>query len=490
VTLGYANEQPLARIAFVFSALFWTGLVVGTLGIGAIILGMMFIGYLFAQSGFISYVRGNGVRVSAEQLPEIHQRYVECCQRLGIETQPEIYVLNAHGMLNALATRFLRKNYVILFSDVLDALAQHPDAIDFYLGHELGHIQRGHLRWAAFLAPAAMLPLLGAAYSRAREYTCDLYGLACCDVPKEAALALAVLATGERSLDQVDLARFARQSDDTGGFWMSFHELSSDYPWLTKRLRRVMASGGSGSASFPSRHKLAWLLALMVPRVGGGAGGGVAGMMVVVAVIGMLSAIAIPNFLAFQTKAKLAQARAVREQIVAAGSAFIMQHQTMPPSLEAMGLPEDLSNPGVKAVAIEGQTVVIHLAGGAAADKRIVLTPYIEEGMLEWDCQSDVDAKFAEAACGSGAAPALAAAAQAEAPAAQTEEAPAEPEAAAAPAESAASASLANEGTCDPSFRASEAYQALGADGQEALRQACNAWRLEQLDAQVRAEGG
>jgi Zn-dependent protease with chaperone function len=491
VTLSYANEQPLARIAFVFSALFWIGMVVGTMGIGAIVLGAMFIAYLFAQSGFISYVRGNGVRVSAQQLPEIHQRYAECCQRLSVATPPEIYVLNANGVLNALATRFLRRNYVILFSDVLDALAQHPDSIDFYLGHELGHIQRGHLRWAGFLAPAAMLPLLGAAYSRAREYTCDLYGLACCDVPKDAAYGLAVLATGERSLDQVDLNGFARQSDDTGGFWMSFHELSSDYPWLTKRLRRVMAAAGSGPVRFPSRHKLAWLLAMMTPRVGVGAGGGIAGAMIAVAFIGILAAIAIPNFLAFQTKAKLAQARGIREQVIGSASAFIAEHQAMPPSLEAMGLANDLSNPAVKGVVIEGQTFVMKLAGAAAEGKQIVLTPYIEAGELKWDCSSDVDQKFLQAACGSGAAAALAAAQPEAAP--ETSEAPAasaEPAAAGESAVPAPSASgTVNEATCSEGFQASEAYQALGAAGQEQLREACNAWRLQQLDAQAAGSG-
>ena len=482
MTLSYANEQPLARIAFAFSTLFWLVLIVGTLGIGAIFLGILFLGYLFAQSGFISYVRGNGVRVGADQLPDLHQRYTECCQRVGITSRPEIYVLNAHGMLNALAARFLRRNYLILFSDVLDALAEHPDSIDFYLGHELGHIQRGHLRWAGFLAPAAMLPLLGAAYSRAREYTCDLYGLACCDVPKDAAYGLAVLATGECSLDKVDLNRLARQSDDTGGFWMSYHELSSDYPWLTKRLRRVMAADGSRPVHFPSRHKLAWLLALMMPRLAAGAGGGLAGMMGMVAIVGILAAIGIPNFLAFQIKSKLAQAGEIREQIIASGNAYIAEAQAMPPSLEAMGLANDLSNLAVKGVAIEGQSFVIELRGQLDG-KRIVLQPYVESGELMWDCRSDVEEKFLSAACGSGAEPALARA-QAEAPVRETAEAPAP---AAEPATPAASAGAANEVTCGEEFRSTEAYQALGPAGQEQLREACNSWRLEQLDAQVRA---
>ena len=69
---------------------------------------------------------------------------------------------------------------------ILDSLAERPGALDFYLGHEIGHIKCGHVGRSAFLMPARMLPLIGAADSRAREYTCDLHGLACCDDPKDA----------------------------------------------------------------------------------------------------------------------------------------------------------------------------------------------------------------------------------------------------------------------------------------------------------------
>ena len=46
------------------------------------------------------------------------------------------------------------------------------------IAHELGHIHRGHVRWHFVLAPAPLVPFLGAALSRAREYTCDRYGAA------------------------------------------------------------------------------------------------------------------------------------------------------------------------------------------------------------------------------------------------------------------------------------------------------------------------
>jgi Tfp pilus assembly protein PilE len=58
----------------------------------------------------------------------------------------------------------------------------------------------------------------------------------------------------------------------------------------------------------------------MTPRLAVGAGGGLAGMMGAVAIVGILAAIGIPNFLAFQIKSKLAQASdAIAAQRLIAG---------------------------------------------------------------------------------------------------------------------------------------------------------------------------
>ena len=58
------------------------------------------------------------------------------------------------GMLNALAVRFMRQDYVVLLSNIVDALKDRPEAIRFYMGHELAHIQRRHLTRHWWLAPA------------------------------------------------------------------------------------------------------------------------------------------------------------------------------------------------------------------------------------------------------------------------------------------------------------------------------------------------
>jgi len=463
--LVYPNERPLFRLLLGFSCLFWLGLVVGTFGIALLYAPLFFVGYLFAQSGFISMLRGQGVRVSRSQLPDLQERLERCCRRLEIDEVPDAYVLNAHGLLNALATRFLRRHYVVLFSDVVDALADRPDALDFYIGHELGHIKRGHLAWGWFLAPAGVLPVLGAAYSRAREYSCDLHGLVCCDDPRDAAVGLAVLAAGERSLEQLDLQGYASQSEETGGFWMSYHELTADYPWLTKRMRRLIAHASGQPATFPSRHPLAFGLALLVPRVGlPGTGGGMAGLLAMVAIVGVLAAVAIPNFVRFQARAKLAEVQQTRATLQEAATRYIEATDHMPGGLEDLGLPADLSGDTVAGVEVAGDHFVIHLSDAveALSGEQVVLTPYVEEGRLVWDCQSTLAEELAAEACALGAPP----------PAAPAVE----------PAGIAGRVVGDEKRYCAADWRLGDEYAALSPAQQAALREHCNAWRLRQVE--------
>jgi Zn-dependent protease with chaperone function len=299
--LVYKNETTLFILHFAFATIFWLMLVVGTMGMALLYMLGLFIGYLFAQSALIAWIKGNGVRISADQFPDLHDRYTRCCQTLGLTPYPDAYLINGGGILNAFATRFLGRHFVVLYSNVVDALESSPEAINFYIGHELGHIQRKHLQWGPYIWPASILPLLGAAYSRSREYTCDQFGRACCNGPQPAVQGLVALAAGEKRWATLSVPAYLAQAEDTGGFWMSFHELVADYPWLVKRAARL----DNPDYSSPMRNPLAWLIALFVPRFG--VGGGMIGLLIMVAVIGILSAIAIPAYQDFANRAKQAQ---------------------------------------------------------------------------------------------------------------------------------------------------------------------------------------
>ena len=481
--LVYPREKPLFMLALAISSLFWIALVVGTVGMALLYAPFVFLGYLFAHSAFISHVKGTGVQLSPDQLPDLYERLCRGCERLGMSEIPEAYLLNGNGMMNAFATKFLRRHYVVLYSDIVDALDTRPDAVDFYIGHELGHISRGHLRWGWVVAPATILPILGAAYSRAREYSCDLHGLACCLDPKDAAYGLAVLAAGERSWDQIDLGRYAAQSDESGRFFMSFHELTGDYPWLTKRIKHVLHAANGTPPRFPRRHPLAFLFALSVPRTGGGAGGMV-GLLAAVAIIGVLAAIAVPNFVKFQQRAQMAPVSELRQQVESSAGAYIYEHQRMPSSLAAMGLPDDLANAAVAGVTIEDQSFVLHLSPSLpqGAGGQVVLTPYADAGELHWTCDGTLDAALLGSACGGGGTDEMASLAQALTGAAAPEVVEA------SPSHGAVSSVAPSDETCATGFRESAIYRGLGSQGQAALRAACNSWKLQKLEAQMRAD--
>jgi len=336
--LVYPRENTLGAITLVFGLIGWLLIVVGTLGLALVYLLFGFIAYVFAHSAFISWVRGNAVLLSQAQLPDLRARFEDCCKRLGIDEPPEAYLMQGGGALNAFATRFLGRNYVVLLSDIVDAMDEHPDGINFYFGHELGHIRRHHLTGNLLRAPVLWLPLLGAAYSRAKESTCDRHGRACCESPDSAARALVALAAGARRWKQVDLAAYASQAALTRGFWMSFHELTNGYPWLTKRAVRVL----DPAAPVPSRNPIAWLLAMFVPYTGR-AGGGIGGVIVVVAVIGILAAVAIPAYQDYVVRAQLQAAYTGSAPARDALGNWFVQHDREPPeTLQQAGIASTL----------------------------------------------------------------------------------------------------------------------------------------------------
>jgi Tfp pilus assembly protein PilE len=221
-----------------------------------------------------------------------------------------------------------------LYSEVVDGLADNPDALNFYIGHELGHLKRKHLSWATVLMPASVLPLVGAAYSRAREYTCDRHGLAACDNPVNAEHGLAVLAAGGKRARSMNTQAYIDQSSQTEGFWMSFHELVGDYPWLVKRMAAVRALAAGREPSQPSRNTLAGLLALFVPRLGVGGGGAV----VTVAMIGILAAVAVPAYQGYTQRSKTMAAYGVGHDATTKVSAYYAAKEAVPSTLEEAGV--------------------------------------------------------------------------------------------------------------------------------------------------------
>lgn len=184
---------------------------------------------------FLAHVKGNGVRLSEDQLPELYARCKAAAYKLGLDEVPAIYLLQSGGVLNAFATRLWSRNFVILFSELVNQ-CDDPRQLDFVLAHEMGHLAAGHLAWNGFLGPAQLVPWLGPAYSRAREYTGDRCGLAFVGELEPSLRGLAVLAAGGKLAQRIDLGECMKQCLEAGEFWMAVRELCSTHPYLCKRM--------------------------------------------------------------------------------------------------------------------------------------------------------------------------------------------------------------------------------------------------------------
>jgi len=241
---SWPSEYPLFIVAVLCSILAWLVLAISIIGL--IYVGMFALFFAVMHLAFVVHVRGSGVRLGSDQFPKLYSRVEELARRMEMDRVPEVYLMQAGGTLNAFATKFLRRHMVVLFSDLLDACGDNEAARDMIIGHELAHIRCGHLKWRWLLLPASIVPFLGTALSRAREYTCGRFGYASAGDHDGALLGLTILAAGGRYAPAVDRAALVRQRQDLNTGFMTLGTWLSTHPPLAKRLHALDPSLGDG----------------------------------------------------------------------------------------------------------------------------------------------------------------------------------------------------------------------------------------------------
>ncbi len=240
------SAHPRETLYFVlclgFSVLVYLAMVISLVGIPYLIT-LAAIGFV-AQGVLVGSIQGNGVRVSESQFPEVHRLANDLAAKMGLTPTPAIYVQQSGGLLNAFATRFLGRNFVVIYSDVLElAYQQGEAALAFVIAHELAHIRRDHLKWRMLLAPGMFVPFLGTAYSRSCEYTCDRFGAYY--RPDGALAGLLVLAAGKHLYRRVDAEVLSRQAEQEYGFWIWLAEIFQTHPNLPRRVSAVLKLGAA-----------------------------------------------------------------------------------------------------------------------------------------------------------------------------------------------------------------------------------------------------
>lgn len=195
--------------------------------------------YLFFRLGIlVGYIKGNAIKVTSEQFPNLYSVLVAQSNKLELSSVPDMYIMQSGGILNAFATGFMGNNYIIIYSEIADEMYQdNMETVEFVIAHELGHIKRKHVLKTILLFPSFFMPFLSLAYSRACEFTCDNIGASL--APNGAKAGLLLLASGKNLWTKVNVEKFIEQESTGSGFWFWFAEKVSTHPRLTKRLSKL-----------------------------------------------------------------------------------------------------------------------------------------------------------------------------------------------------------------------------------------------------------
>lgn len=212
--------------------------------------------FWFSIRMMLSNVTLHAVRVNERQFPEIWTRYIEVCRRLGADNPPPLYVLHDESV-NAFAARLAHRRMVVLHSKLLHRLDGDNEALDFVMGHEVGHILANHAKNPLMIA---LLPfsqtqfffLLINALKRAQEFTADRYGLVGCGSVAGAERALRQLALG-RFGTAISMAELERQHLMERDVFHWMIEITLTHPSFLKRFEQVHSfAQASGMSAAPS----------------------------------------------------------------------------------------------------------------------------------------------------------------------------------------------------------------------------------------------
>lgn len=233
-----SRETIYFVLAIIFSVFVYVIAAFSIIGIGIALI--LFAIMIFLNMMMLGSIRGNGVRISERQFPEVYERVKIMSEQMGLAKVPDVFVIQSEGILNAFATRFWGRNMVVLYSEIFDlGREQGKEELDFIIAHELAHVRRRHVWKNILIAPAQFIPFLAQAYSRSCEYSCDREAAFITNNPAAAKRALTILSIGKKTYTEVNEDAFVEQisTESHGVVWLS--EVLSTHPNLPKRIQSV-----------------------------------------------------------------------------------------------------------------------------------------------------------------------------------------------------------------------------------------------------------
>lgn len=127
-------------------------------------------------------------------------------------------------------------------------------------------------------------------------------------------------------------------------------------------------------------------------------------LMIVVAIIGILAAIALPAYQDYTTRAKITEAIGFAAAAKTAVSEHVLTRDEWPASNTAAGLAATISSPVVADVQVANEVITVTLSSaglGEAGGEEFTLTGSTAGAGVSWECKpsSGLDAKFMPSSC-------------------------------------------------------------------------------------------
>jgi Zn-dependent protease with chaperone function len=208
---------------------------------------------------------GSHLRVTADSVPDVHEKLLEACNILDLPKPPDLYIASGQD-LNAF-TAGVEKPLIVLNAGAVDLLTD--DELFFVIAHEVGHIKSGHVLYyqiAEFLpvigaivggATFGLGELLGAGlqvallnWKRMSEFTADRAGLLACqdaNVPITAMIKIAGLPQKYHGAinpeDFIAQAREFKALDADKLNWLVkwLSTMGQTHPWTVMRASQFLA---------------------------------------------------------------------------------------------------------------------------------------------------------------------------------------------------------------------------------------------------------
>ena len=211
--------------------------------------------FLLMAAVYLYYAqyRANSVRITEKNFPEVYAVVEDYARRLGMKKTPKVYLTQQSGVLNAMSSFILRRQYVVIMADLFEvAYREHHDleSIKFIIAHEMSHIRLGHATFSYNISIlfANYIPILSSALSRAREYSCDRVAQHLVGVSGvEPMLALIV---GKHLYKKIDVEDYVQHCRETRGFFVFVLNMLSTHPIMPKRIQALLKDHGSGRLFF------------------------------------------------------------------------------------------------------------------------------------------------------------------------------------------------------------------------------------------------